>query len=129
MQKINPETLAAPRGYNNGVVMSGNKFLFVSGQIGWDRNERMAQGLVAQFDQALANILDVVQSAGATPECIGRLTIFVKDKQDYVARRTEIGVVYRNRMSKHFPAMSLLVVSDLLEEGALVEIEATAVIP
>jgi len=126
--KINPETLAAPRGYNNGIILSGDRVLFVAGQVGWDKQERMAEGLVAQFDQALCNLLDVVRAAGGTQESIGRFTIFIKDKSDYANKRKEIGAVYRNRMGKHFPAMSLLIVSDLLEEGALVEIEATAVL-
>lgn len=129
MQRINPETLAAPRGYNNGIVMPCGNILFVAGQVGWDKQERMAEGLVAQFDQALRNILDVVESAGGNRECIGRFTIFIKDKNEYIEKRKEIGAVYRNRMGKHFPAMSLLVISDLLEPNALIEIEATAVLP
>lgn len=129
MEKINPETLATPRGYNNGILMPGGKILFVAGQVGWDRQERMAQGLVAQFEQALRNILDVVESAGGNRECIGRFTIFIKDKNEYIEKRKEIGAVYREQMGKHFPAMSLLVIKDLLEPNALVEIEATAVLP
>lgn len=128
MKTINPESLAAPRGYNNGVVMTG-KILFVAGQVGWNKQEQMAEGLVAQFDQSLRNILDVVEAAGGSHECIGRFTIFVKDKNDYLSKRKEIGAVYRNRMGKHFPAMTLLEIRDLLEPNALVEIEATAVLP
>ena len=128
MKIFNPETLAAPRGYNHGIVASGN-LLFVAGQIGWDKDGNVADGLVNQFEQALRNILAVVQDAGGKAENIGRLTIFIKDKQDYLNRRKEIGLRYKATMGKHFPAMSLLVVKDLLEEKALVEIEATAVLP
>jgi enamine deaminase RidA (YjgF/YER057c/UK114 family) len=128
MNFINPETLATPKGYNHGVIRSG-RILFVAGQIGWDRNEKLVDGFAAQFDLALANVLEVVRAAGANPEDIGRFTIFVKDKSEYLKQRKEIGRMYRQRMGNHYPAMSLLVIKDLLEDGALVEIEATAVIP
>jgi enamine deaminase RidA (YjgF/YER057c/UK114 family) len=128
MNFINPETLATPKGYNHGVLSSG-RILFVAGQIGWDRNERVVDGFVAQFDLALANVLEVVRAAGGNAENISRFTIFVKDKSEYLKLRKEIGKMYRQRMGNHYPAMSLLVVKDLLEDGALIEIEATAVIP
>jgi enamine deaminase RidA (YjgF/YER057c/UK114 family) len=125
---INPASLRTPRGYNNGVVVGPGRILFVAGQIGWDENGNLAPDFVSQFDRALLNILEVVRAAGGEAENIGRFTIFVKNKQQYLRFRNEIGQSYRARMGKHFPAMSLLVVSDLLEEGALVEIEATAVL-
>ena len=128
MNFINPETLAAPKGYNHGVLSSG-RILFVAGQIGWDRNEKVVDGFAAQFDLALANVLEVVRAAGGNTENVSRFTIFVKDKSEYLKQRKEIGKMYRQRMGHHYPAMSLLVVKDLLEDGALVEIEATAVIP
>jgi enamine deaminase RidA (YjgF/YER057c/UK114 family) len=128
MKIINPETLAAPRGYNHGISASGN-LLFVAGQIGWDKDGNVAEGLVNQFEQALHNVMAVVVAAGGNAENIGRLTIFIKNKQDYLNRRKEIGQRYQTVMGKYFPAMSLLVVKDLLEEKALVEIEATAVLP
>jgi len=128
MNFINPETLATPKGYNHGVLSSG-RILFVAGQIGWDRNEKLVDGFAAQFDLALANVLEVVRAAGGNAESIGRFTIFVKDKSEYLKLRKEIGKMYRQRMGNHYPAMSLVVVKDLLEDGALVEIEATAVIP
>lgn len=106
----------------------GGRLLFVAGQIGWDREGRLAEGLVAQFDLALANVLEVVRAAGGSPESIGRFTIYVVDRADYAARAREIGRVYRARMGKHYPAMALLQVAGLLEPSALVEIEATAVI-
>lgn len=129
MKQVQPSTLPSPRGYNNGMLSFVGKILFVAGQIGWDENGSLAIGLVAQFERAIYNILEVVRSAGAQPENIGRLTIYVKDKREYVSCRKEIGEAYRRQMGKHFPAMSLIVVHDLLEDGALVEIEATVVMP
>jgi enamine deaminase RidA (YjgF/YER057c/UK114 family) len=128
MKIFNPEILATPHGYNHGISASGN-LLFVAGQIGWDKDGNIAKGLVNQFEQALRNVVAVVESAGGKAENIGRLTIFIKDKQDYLNLRTEIGQHYQAIMGKHYPAMSLLVVKDLLEENALIELEATAVLP
>ncbi|GAB4200503.1 MAG: RidA family protein [Sandaracinaceae bacterium] len=126
---INPQTLAVPRGYSNGMLFpSGGELLFVAGQVGWDRDGAFAEGLTAQFELALRNVLDVVRAAGGSPESIGRLTIYVVDRHDYVAKVKEIGVAYRGLMGKHFPAMALVQVAALLEPRALVEIEATAVI-
>lgn len=127
MKVVNPRSMPQPRGYNNGVLAEG-RMLFVAGQVGWDKDGNIANGFVAQFDQALANILEVVHEAGGTAQDIGRFTIFVKDKSVYLAQRKPIGEVYRKHMGKHFPAMTLVEVKDLLEEGALVEIEATAVL-
>ncbi len=129
MNFINPETLAPPKGYNHGVLTNGGRILFVAGQIGWDRNANLVEGFAAQFDLALANVLEVVRAAGGNAQDIGRFTIFVKDKSEYLKLRKEIATLYRQRMGNHYPAMSLVVVKDLLEDGALVEIEATAVIP
>ncbi len=129
MKIINPESLGIPYGYNHGILYPGGKILFVAGQIGRDGAGRLFDGLALQFSQALKNVLEVVRMAGGTPGTIGRFTIYIKDKEDYRNRKKEIGQAYRQLMGKHFPAMALLVVNDLLEEGALVEIEATAVIP
>ena len=126
---VNPPSLAAPRGYSNGMVHAPGRVLFVAGQIGWDREMRFAEGLTAQFEQALQNVLDVVQHAGGEASDIGRLTLYVVDKHDYLARTKEIGGAYRRVLGKHFPAMALVQVAALLEERALVEIEATAVVP
>ena len=128
MKPVNPATLSDPRGYNNGMSAGVGRLLFVAGQVGWNREEVMAEGLAAQFDQALFNILEVVRAAGGSPESIGRFTIFIKDKRQYMDLRKEIGAAYRKHMGRHYPAMSLVVVKDLLEDRALVEIEATAVI-
>ena len=103
--------------------------LFVAGQIGWtERSTLVSDRFVDQFDQALANVLTVVRAAGGAPESVSRLTIFVTDKRQYVSAKEEIGQRYRARMGRHYPAMSLVEVRGLLEPGALVEIEATAVI-
>lgn len=126
---IEPETLAKARGYSNGLLFpAGGELLFVAGQIGWDRECVVAEGLTAQFELALRNVLDVVRAAGGGPESIGRFTIYVVDRLDYAARTREIGAAYRGLMGKHYPAMALVQVAALLEPGALVEIEATAVI-
>jgi enamine deaminase RidA (YjgF/YER057c/UK114 family) len=110
------------------VVASGRQ-VFVAGQIGWDAGGTLAPGgLVPQVRQALQNCLAVVAEAGGGPEHVTRMTWFVVDKADYAARRAAIGVVYRELMGTAYPAMSLLEVG-LLEPGALVEIEVTAVVP
>lgn len=128
-QIVNPDTLAPPRGYSNGMVLEGTRTLFVAGQIGWDREMNLAAGLTAQFARALDNVVDVVQAAGGTVEHIGRMTLYVVDKHEYLREAKAIGAEYRKRLGKHYPAMSLVQVADLLEEGARVEIEVTAVLP
>lgn len=125
---VDPASLAMPRGYSNGMVHPPGRILFVAGQIGWDKDGRFAEGLTAQFEQALKNAIDVVKEAGGGPEHVGRLTLYVVDKHDYIAKVKEIGGVYRRLMGKHFPAMALVQVAALLEDRALVEIEATAVL-
>lgn len=129
-QVINPDTLAPPRGYSNGMLMAPGRTLFVAGQIGWDREGRFSSDEFAeQFDLALANVMDVVRAAGGSPEHIGRLTIYVTDKREYLAQAKGVGAAYRKHMGKHFPAMALVEVAALLEDRAKVEIEATAVVP
>ena len=126
---VNPEALGTPKGYSQGILASKGQILFVSGQIGWDVNGWLVgTDLVSQFEQALRNVLTVVSEAGGKADHIGRLTIYVVDKHAYLKATKDIGQAYRGLMGKHFPAMALVQVADLLEEGALVEIEATAVI-
>jgi enamine deaminase RidA (YjgF/YER057c/UK114 family) len=128
MTIINPPDLTAPRGYSNGVLAQG-RILFVAGQVGWNVDGTLVSDrFVDQFDQALANVLSVVRAAGGVPESLARLTIYVLDKTEYVAAQWEVGQRYRARMDSHYPAMTLIEVKSLLEPGALVEIEATAVI-
>lgn len=128
MTVINPPGLASPHGYSHGIVAQG-RMLFVAGQVGWNaKAEIVSDRFVDQFDQALANVLAVVREAGGTPESVARLTIFVVDRSEYVDAKREIGERYRARMGKHYPAMTLVEVRALLEPGARVEIEATAVL-
>ena len=107
---INPETLGAPSGYSNGVLTEPNgRLLFVAGQIAWNQQQEIvSEDFVAQFDQALANVIAVVNAAGGTIEQIARLVIYVTDKPEYKARTREVGERYRARMGKHFPAMALV---------------------
>jgi enamine deaminase RidA (YjgF/YER057c/UK114 family) len=127
---INPESLGAHQGYSNGVLAdAGGKLLFVAGQIGWDSEQRIVStDFVKQFDRALANVIAVVTEAGGSPPDIARLVIYVTNKQDYIARRAEVGQVYRSHLGKHFPAMALVEVKSLLDSAAQVEIEAIAVL-
>ena len=126
---VNPASLGAPRGYSNGVLLRGGTILFVAGQIGWDEDQRIVEGgFAAQFGRALENVLAVVREAGGAPDDVGRLTIYVTLKQEYLDARKEIGEAYRRLMGRHYPAMALVEVTALLEPGAKVEIEATAVL-
>ncbi|MCA1594040.1 MAG: RidA family protein [Acidobacteria bacterium] len=128
---INPESLGAPRGYSNGVLApAGGRLLFIAGQIGWDERQRIVStDFVEQFDRALANVLAVVAEAGGQPENVARLAIYVTDKEEYRARTREVGERWRALMGRHFPAMALVEVKSLLEDGAKVEIEGVAVMP
>ena len=125
---INPPDLPRPQGYSHGVIAQG-RLVFVAGQIGCSPNGALVGlGFVEQFNQALANVLTVVRAAGGSPESVVRLTIFVTDRAEYVSARVQLGERYRAHMGRHFPAMTLIEVRSLLEPGAVVEIEATAVI-
>ena len=125
---VNPESLATPRGYSHGMKGSGD-ILFVAGQVGWDRHGQMVPGdFAAQFAQALDNVLEVVWKAGGGPQSVARMVLYVTDKSEYVRLQKEIGAAWRKRMGKHFPAMVLVEVKALLEDGAKVEIEATALL-
>jgi enamine deaminase RidA (YjgF/YER057c/UK114 family) len=132
---IDSPALARPRGYANGMLYpASGAVLFVAGQIGWDADERIPEGaavdvIAPQFEQALRNVVTVVREAGGRPEHIGRLTVYVTDKHAYVAARREIGQAYRRVMGKHYPAMALVQVAALLDDRAVVEVEATAVLP
>ena len=124
--RVDPDSLARPRGYSHGMKGAGD-LVFVAGQVGWNREGRMvSDDLVAQFGQALENVLEVVWTAGGVPESVARMVVYVTDKKEYRRRSKEIGQVWRNRMGKHFPAMVLVEVKSLMEDDAKVEIEATA---
>ena len=129
---IDPPEWAKPRGYSNGMCVEGaGRLLFVAGQVAWDENARIvgAGDFTAQFGQALRNVLRVVAEAGGEASHIVRLTIFVLDKRQYLESVGAVGQVYREIVGRHYPATSLIEVAGLLEEGALVEIEATAALP
>jgi len=130
MHKIlQPEGWSPPRGYSNGMAATG-RFVFVSGQVGWNaKGVLVSDDLVAQIRQALENIAAVLASGDARPEHIAALTWYFTDKTEYLARSKEIGAAYRAVMGKHFPAMTALEVSGLVEPGAKVEIQAVAVVP
>ena len=126
---LQPEGWPQPRGYANGISARGRQ-VHVAGQIGWDANGQLVSSeLVAQSRQALRNIVDVLACDGARPEHLVRLTWYVVDRDAYVASKKALGEVYREVMGRHFPAMSAVQVCALIELGALVEIEATAVVP
>jgi NAD(P)-dependent dehydrogenase (short-subunit alcohol dehydrogenase family)/enamine deaminase RidA (YjgF/YER057c/UK114 family) len=127
---INPEELGAPRGWNNGMLaQAGGRTLFIAGQTARDGSGQVpAADFVSQFDRALANVLAVLRQAGGEPGDIGRFTIYVTDMAQYRASLKPVGEVYRRRMGTHFPAMALVEVTSLVDERAVVEIEATAVV-
>ena len=126
---LQPDGWAAPRGFSNGVVATGRQ-LYVAGQIGWDAQQRLVPGgLVPQVRQALENIVTVLATGGARPEHLVRLTWYLTDRAAYLAAAKEIGTVYREVIGRHYPAMTAVEVSALMEAEAVVEIEATAVIP
>jgi enamine deaminase RidA (YjgF/YER057c/UK114 family) len=129
MQILNPAEWDKPKGYANGIAVEGRQ-IFLAGQIGWNAQAQFeSDDLVEQTLQALRNIVRVLAEAGARPEHIVRLTWYVVDKRDYMARNAELGKVYREILGRHYPAMTLVQVASLLEDRAKVEIEATAVIP
>jgi enamine deaminase RidA (YjgF/YER057c/UK114 family) len=128
---VNPPALGRPRGYANGVLApAGSRILFVAGQVGWDGDQRIVgPGFVEQFERALANVLAVVAEAGGEPEHVVRLTVYVTSKREYLGHLSELGAAWRRTMGRHYPAMALVEVAGLVEDGALVEIEATAALP
>jgi enamine deaminase RidA (YjgF/YER057c/UK114 family) len=114
-----------PKGYANGVI-TGKRTLYVAGQVGWNAEQRFeSDDLVKQLAQALDNVLAVVRAAGGTPESVVKMTIYVTDLPAYRASQRALGPVWRERFGRHFPAMALVGVAGLVEEGALVEIETT----
>lgn len=130
MQVVTPQGWAPPIGYANGIVADAGRIVFIAGQVGWNASQVFeSDALLPQFEQALQNVLAVLAAAGGRPEHIGRLTAYCCDKPAYLAARREIGVVWRRLMGRHYPAMSLVFVSDLLDHPGKVELEATAVLP
>jgi enamine deaminase RidA (YjgF/YER057c/UK114 family) len=132
IEPVEPAGWAKPKGYANGMHVRGaQSFLFVAGQVSWDPQQKLVGpgDFAAQFAQALRNVVANVKTAGGWPEHIVRMTVYVTDKRLYLASTKEIGVAWREILGRHYPAMALVQVADLLEPGALVEIEATAALP
>jgi enamine deaminase RidA (YjgF/YER057c/UK114 family) len=129
MHKLQPPGWATPKGYANGIAAKGT-LIFVGGQIGWDGEQRFhSDDFIAQTQQALQNVYAVLASADAGPQHMVRMTWYITDRDEYNARLSELGTVYRRVMGKHFPAMTCVEVSRLVELRAKVEIEVTAVLP
>jgi enamine deaminase RidA (YjgF/YER057c/UK114 family) len=129
MKILHPQGWAPPIGYANGIAAQGT-VVFVAGQVGWDAQQKFQSGdLAPQFEQALKNVLAVLAEAGGRPEHICRMTAYCCDKPAYLAARPQLGRIWRSLMGKHFPAMSMIFVSDLLDSPGKIELEVTAVLP
>lgn len=128
MKFLQPPNWPRPKGYANGVAAKGNLVL-LSGVIGWNAQGQFADGFTAQVRQALLNIVEILNQAQARPEHIARMTWYVLDKNEYMAAAKELGVAYREIIGRHYPAMTVVEVSGLMEANARVEIEVTAVVP
>lgn len=125
-----PEGWAAPIGYANGISVPAGRIVFVAGQVGWNAQQQFeSEELVPQFEQALKNVLAVLKEAGAAPHHICRMTAYCCDKPAYLTARRDLGRVWRQLIGKHYPAMSMIFVSDLLDAPGKIELEATAVVP
>ncbi len=129
MKRLQPPDWAEPKGYANGIAARGT-LVFVAGQIAWNASSQFdSDDFIVQTEQALRNVATVLKEAGAGPEHMVRMTWYVVDRVEYNARLKELGQAYRTVMGRHFPAMSCVEVSALMEERAKVEIEVTAVLP
>lgn len=129
MQILHPAGWDKPIGYSNGIAVEGGRIVFIAGQVGWDEKQKFHSELIApQFDQALANVLAVLAEAGGKPTDICRITAYCCDKPAYLAARGELGAIWKRRMGKHFPCMSMIFVADLLDSPGKIELEATAVV-
>ena len=127
-QILQPSGWTAPKGYANGIAAYG-RIVVTGGVIGWDHQERLASGFVAQVRQTLSNIAAILAEGDARPEHLVRLTWYVVDIEEYLANLKELGQIYREIFGAHYPAMALVQVVRLVEKAARVEIEATAVVP
>lgn len=126
---IHPEGWKPAKGYANAIRVEGaGRLIFVAGQIAWDAEQRIVGpgDMAVQFGQCLENVVACVRASGGEPRHVVRMTVYVTDKRAYLAAARAIGAKWRELFGKHYPAMALVQVADLLEEGALVEIEATA---
>ena len=129
VQILQPEGWMRPRGYSNGIAASG-RTVCVSGMIGWDAQGQFhTDDFAGQVRQALQNVVDVLAEANARPEHIVRMTWYVTDKKEYIAAYKEIGIAYRELIGQHYPTMTAVQVTALIEDRAKVEIEVTAIVP
>ena len=128
VRTLQPSGWPMPKGYANGMVADG-RIVVTGGVIGWDSDERLAEGFIAQVRQTLGNIAAILAEAEARPEHLVRLTWYVVDIEEYLANLRELGQIYREIFGTHYPAMALVQVVRLVEKAARVEIEATAVVP
>jgi enamine deaminase RidA (YjgF/YER057c/UK114 family) len=129
MRALHPQHWARAKGFSNGILAEG-RLVFIAGQVGWNSLQRFeSDDFVVQLEQALGNIVEVLAEAEGRPEHLVRLTWYVLDKNEYLARLNEVGQAYRRVLGRHFPAMTLVQVMGLVEARAKVEIEATAVLP
>lgn len=129
LRPVNPPGWARPKGYSNGIAGRGT-LVFVAGQVGWNAQEQFeSDDFIAQLRQALQNTVEVLAAAGAKPEHVARMTWYVIDKREYLARIAEVGSVYRDVIGRSFPAMTLVEVKGLVADRAKIEIESTALVP
>ena len=129
MRILAPRGWKAPVGYSNGIAASGT-MVFIAGQVGWDAEQRFpSKDISIQFQKALENVLAVLAVAGGRAEHICRMTAYCCDKPAYLAARPQLGRIWKNLMGRHYPAMSMIFVSDLLDSPGKIELEATAMIP
>ena len=129
MDILHPKSWTPPVGYSNGIACDAGRLVFIAGQVGWTADQVFeSEDLAPQFEQALRNVLDVLMEAGGAPEDICRMTVYCTDKPAYIAARPDLGGIWRKHMGRHFPAMSMIFVSDLLDSPGMVELEATAVV-
>ncbi len=130
MDVLLPDGWAAPIGYSNGIAVAAGRIGFIAGPVGWDAQQKFhSEQIAPQFEQALQNILAVLAKAGGQPQHICRITAYCCDKPAYLAARKDLGAIWRKYMGRHFPAMSMIFVSDLLDNPGKIELEATAVVP
>lgn len=130
MTSLLPAGWAPPIGYANGIASDAGRIVFVAGQVGWNAQQVFeSDQIVPQFEQALANVLAVLAEAGGRAEHVCRITAYCCDKPAYLAARRQLGEAWRRRMGMHYPAMSMVFVAALLDHPAVIELEATAVLP
>jgi len=129
MKLLHPAGWTPPVGYANGIAARGT-LVFVAGQVGWNAQQKFeSEEIAPQFEQALKNVIAVLAEAGARPEHVCRMTAYCCDKPAYLAARGVLGKIWKRLMGRHYPAMSMIFVSDLLDSPGKIELEATAVIP